>query len=82
MGFSALREGKMNQQLNIQSPVGPRRKPFLDPVALTALLYLKEALLEERYEDCDEILSVAREFGAPALKIAWLLEDPRRRLFA
>ncbi len=48
------------------------------PVKLTALLYLKEALLKERYEDCAEIVSVAKEFGAVDQEISHLLEDPRR----
>lgn len=48
------------------------------PVAFTALLYLKEALLKERYEECDEIITRAKEFGANFNEILWLLEDPRR----
>lgn len=50
------------------------------PVKLTALMYLKEALLEERYEDCKELIAVAREFGAQAIEILNLLEDPRREV--
>ena len=34
------------------------------PVKVTALEYLKEALHTERYEDCWQILEVAKEFGA------------------
>ena len=49
-----------------------------DPVRLTALLYLKEALLEERYEDCRDIISIAYEFGASENDIQLLLEDARR----
>lgn len=48
------------------------------PVRLTALLYLSEALRAERYEDCSEIVAVAREFGAGDNEIRSLLEDPRR----
>ena len=48
------------------------------PVKLTALLYLKEALLKQKYELCPEIISVAREFGAANFEIQDLLEDTRR----
>jgi len=48
------------------------------PVRLTALLYLSEALRAEKYEECAEIVSVAREFGAGESEIRSLLEDPRR----
>lgn len=48
------------------------------PLRLTALLYLKEALLKERYELCSEIVATAQEFGATANEIQHLLEDPRR----
>lgn len=49
------------------------------PVRFTALLYLREALFEERYEECAGFINIAREFGAEPLEIALLLEDPRRR---
>lgn len=52
-----------------------------DPVRLTALLYLKEALLAENYEDCGLFVAVAREFGAEEREIKALLEDPRRNPF-
>jgi hypothetical protein len=48
------------------------------PIKLTALLYLKEALQRQRYEDCQELIGVAREFGAAEFEIKDLLEDPRR----
>lgn len=47
-----------------------------DPVKLTALLYLKEALLKERYEDCADFVAVAREFGALPVEIRTVLENP------
>lgn len=47
-------------------------------VKLTALLYLKEALIREQYEKCAEIISVANEFGALPYEVQDLLEDPRR----
>lgn len=49
-----------------------------DPVKLTALLYLREALLEERYEECAEFVRVAVEFGAQPFEVQHLLEDARR----
>ena len=49
-----------------------------NPVKLTALLYLKEALQKERYEHCAQFVQVAKEFGAQEREIEELLEDPRR----
>ena len=49
-----------------------------DPVKLTALLYLKEALIKERYEQCPQFIALAREFGAQNPEIDELIEDPRR----
>ncbi len=49
------------------------------PLRLTALLYLREALLEERYEECATAIEIAREFGAQPIEIRLLLEDPRRQ---
>ena len=51
-----------------------------DPVKLTALLYLREALLKENYEDCAEFIATAREFGAQTFEIQNILEDPKRDL--
>lgn len=48
------------------------------PVVLTALLYLREALIREEYEKCRELIAVAEEFGAQEAEISYLLEDPRR----
>ena len=66
-----LRAGNLNQ-------IWRRRRTSRHPLKLTALLYLKEALLEERYEDCPLAIQVAKEFGAQAFEIENLLEDPRR----
>ncbi len=49
------------------------------PVKMTALIYLREALLNEVYEDCPLAIEIAREFGAQEFEIQNLLEDPRRR---
>ena len=50
-----------------------------DPVKLTALLYLREALQAQRYEECAQFIATAREFGAQEREIEELLEDPRLR---
>ena len=55
-----------------------RRRTSRHPVKLTALLYLKEALLNEVYEDCPLAIEIATEFGAEDFEIENLLEDPRR----
>ena len=48
------------------------------PVKLTALLYLKEALQGQRYEECAEFIATAKDFGAVDREIEELLEDARR----
>lgn len=48
------------------------------PVKVTALLYLKEALLAERYEQCSDFIMIACEFGADPCEVRNLLESPRR----
>jgi hypothetical protein len=55
-----------------------RRLTVKHPVKLTALLYLKEALLKQKYEICQDIIAIAREFGAVDFEIQDLLEDQRR----
>ncbi|MBI2167669.1 MAG: hypothetical protein HYU34_05465 [Candidatus Omnitrophica bacterium] len=49
------------------------------PVKFSALLALREALIQEKYEECAEIIAIAKEFGARDREIYYLLEDPRRR---
>ena len=63
--------------------IGPRfelggERGMKHPVKLSALWALKEALLQEQYEDCREIIAIAKEFGAEDLEVYYLLEDPRR----
>ncbi len=48
------------------------------PVKMTALLYLREALLEEAYEQCAQLVRIARDFGATEIELKRLLEDPKR----
>ena len=56
-----------------------QRKFTQHPVRLSALWALREALLQEKYEECREIIAIAKEFGASGSEIYYLLEDPRRR---
>ena len=55
---------------------------FADYTALklTSLLYLKEALQKEQYEDCAELIEKAREFGANTSDISQIIADYIRRL--
>ena len=57
---------------------GKRTRSSSHPLKLTALLYLKEALVREQYEKCAEIVAIAKEFGAAGFEVRDLLEDPRR----
>ena len=47
------------------------------PIKVTALVYLTEALERERYEECEELIQIASEFGASASRIneaiGWVL---------
>jgi len=62
------------------NPLLPRRlfRVKKNPVKLTALLYLREALLDEKYEECAELIEIAQEFGAQAFEIRNILEYPQR----
>ena len=64
--------------LKTMKNAGARIGSVKHPVKLTALLYLKEALLKERYEICAEVIALAQEFGATNSEVQGLLEDPRR----
>ena len=86
MGFCALRgqiphnrEAVMISRTKTQLKLTGREgllQTNRDPVKLTALLYLKEYLLRERYEECAEIVEIAREFGALPVEIRNVLENP------
>lgn len=54
------------------------RRRTRDPVKLTALIYLREALIAERYEDCADFIAIAKEFGAFDEEIRVLLDNPKR----
>jgi len=70
-------DSKMNPTLSPGINTRYRRRSR-NPVKLTALIYLREALIEERYENCPEFIAIAKEFGALDEEIRVLLENPRR----
>lgn len=47
---------------NTRTYAGEKMIPH--PLKATALLYLRDALSEERYEEMADITAIAREFGA------------------
>jgi hypothetical protein len=49
------------------------------PLKLTSLLYLWQALDQEQYEDCPEIVSIAFEFGAHPNEIESVVSDYVKR---
>lgn len=65
-----------------ERPKNPRAPTLLqvrkDPVKLTALLYLRDAIRNQRYEECPLFIQIAKEFGAQEQEVVELLEDPRR----
>lgn len=63
---------QLDQALNLAGRAGRH------PLKLSALLALKEVLLQEKYEECADIVAIAKEFGAKHFEIYYLLEDPRR----
>ncbi|MBI4313553.1 MAG: hypothetical protein HY594_01930 [Candidatus Omnitrophica bacterium] len=66
----------------VQPRAAPEQLAELHPVALTALLYLQEALRREQYEACGAYVATAREFGAPELEIHGVITEPRRSIKA
>lgn len=51
-----------------------------DPVLkLTSLLYFKEALLDQRYEDCARLLEAAKGFGARPGEISGVIAEVIRK---
>lgn len=45
---------------------------------LTSLIYLKEALLAQRYEDCAELIRQAKDLGAKQSEISALIAEVSR----
>ena len=44
----------------------------------TSLLYFKEALLNEEYEDCEELIRIAKRFGATQSEISGVVAECNR----
>lgn len=71
---------RVNERKNESSSSPPKlgRRSRRNAVQLTALLYLREALINQAYESCAEFVAIAKEFGARSADIEALLEDARR----
>ena len=76
MGFLFVERGK--KMAKLAGIRGVKKHSFENPLKLTALIYLKEALLKQNYEICREVITLAKEFGASDDEVRDLLEDPRR----
>ena len=48
---------------------------LIHPLKVTSLLYLKEALADEAYERCAELIRTARQFGAGSFEIQKVIQD-------
>ncbi len=46
-----------------------------NPLKETALMYLKESLNKERYEECSEMIKNAKRFGAQPNEIAQVIRE-------
>ena len=70
-----------------------KKKTGDQALQVTALIYLKEALVNERYEECAELVRAAKRFGATqgeikqtivegarGLKVGRKVEAPRERV--
>ncbi len=56
------------------------RRNTQHPLKLTAMLYLKDAILRECYEECRDFIDIAQEFGADSEDIKRTLSDSLRLL--
>ena len=57
-----------------------RSKGAEDTLKVTALLYFKEALAKEQYEDCAELIQTAKRFGAGEAEISTAIVEYLRPL--
>jgi hypothetical protein len=44
-----------------------------DVLKATSLIYFEDALLSEQYEDCPELIQIAKDFGASAAEIRYVI---------
>lgn len=61
-----------------------KNKPIVRDEVLkaTALLYFKDALFRERYEDCAELIRAAKGFGAEQAEISEVIAESNRGIRA
>ena len=50
-----------------------------DMLKLTALLYFREALIKEQFEDCAELVRTAKEYGADSRHIRAVIASTVRK---
>jgi len=50
----------------------------VEALKLTALLYVKEALQKEQFEDCQRLIAKAKGFGAQQPEISEVIEEYTR----
>ena len=57
-----------------------KNKPFIpdEILKVTALIYLKEALQNEKYEECTELTKIAKRFGARTSEIKGVITESNR----
>jgi len=48
----------------------------------TSLLYFRDALLKEQYEDCAELVRIAKRFGAAQSEISGVIAESNRGMGA
>ena len=60
--------------VRIGRAVTPAEQQAQHVVVMTALVYLREALAMEQYEECRQIITLAQEFGATELQIQQTLQ--------
>lgn len=61
--------------LKVKTIEAPVKVRFHHPVLLTAMVYLRDALVAERYEECAGLIEIAKEFGANTWDLHSILTD-------
>ena len=62
------------RNVNVENKTGRLIAPD-EVLAATALFYFEDALIDERYEECGELLQSAREFGATQSDISAIIAE-------
>jgi hypothetical protein len=68
--------------LKVDKKPGLKSSNQLHPVLLTALMYLRDALKQERYEDCDDFIAIAKDYGVHYWDLHRILTDYQEFHFA